>query len=86
MSRRCVITGMGAVTPVGNDVDSFWESIKNGVCGIDFIKQFDTTDFAVKIAGEIKDLDIEKYMHKKELKRNDLFSIFALVAQHRHMK
>lgn len=80
MSRRCVITGMGAVTPVGNDVDSFWESIKNGVCGIDFIKQFDTTDFAVKIAGEIKDLDIEKYMHKKELKRNDLFSIFALVA------
>ena len=50
MSRRCVITGMGAVTPVGNDVDSFWESIKNGVCGIDYIKQFDTMDFAVKIA------------------------------------
>ncbi len=78
--RRCVITGMGAVTPVGNDVESFWRGISEGVCGIDYIKKFDTENFKVKVAAEVKDFDAEKYVPKKELKRNDLFSIYAVAA------
>ncbi|MGL4791859.1 MAG: beta-ketoacyl-ACP synthase II [Anaerotignaceae bacterium] len=78
--KRCVITGMGAITPVGNDVESFWNSIKNGVCGIDYIKSFDTEGFKVKVAAEVKDFDAEKYVHKKELKRNDMFSIYGVAA------
>ena len=54
MSRRCVITGMGAVTPLGSTVSSFWEGIKNGVCGIGRITKFDTTDYKVKIGAEVK--------------------------------
>lgn len=80
MTKRCVITGMGAITPLGNDVDSFWEGIKNGVCGIDTIKSFDTTDFKVKIAAEIKDFDATQYVEKKEVKRNDNFSLYAMAA------
>lgn len=80
MGKRCVITGMGAITPVGNDVDSTWENIKNGVCGIDYITKFDTTDFKVKIAGEVKNFEAEKYVEKKELKRNDMFSIYGIAA------
>ena len=78
--KRCVITGMGAVTPVGNDVEEFWNNIKNGVCGIDTIKKFDTEEFKVKIAAEVKGFDVEKYVAKKELKRNDMYSIYALAA------
>ncbi len=80
MDRRVVITGMGAITPVGNNVDDFWNSIKNGVSGIDFIKSFDTTDFKVKIAAEVKDFDPTLYVQKKELKRNDLVSIYGIAA------
>ncbi len=80
MSRRVVITGMGAVTPVGNNVNDFWSNIKNGVSGIDFIKSFDTTDFKVKIAAEVKDFDATQYVQKKELKRNDMVSIYGIAA------
>ena len=55
MERRCVITGMGAVTPVGNDVDTTWENIKNGVNGIGYITKFDTEEFKVKIPEKVKD-------------------------------
>ena len=80
MDRRVVITGMGAITPVGNNVDDYWNSLKNGVSGIDFIKSFDTTDFKVKIAAEVKDFDPTLYVQKKELKRNDLVSIYGIAA------
>lgn len=80
MERRCVITGMGAVTPVGNDVDTTWENIKNGVNGIGYITKFDTEEFKVKIAGEIKNFNAELYVDKKDLKRNDMFSIIAIAA------
>lgn len=80
MFKRCVVTGMGAVTPVGNDVESFWTNIKNGVCGIDFIKKFDTSDFKIKIAGEVKEFDAEKYVSKKDVKRNDMYSIYAIAS------
>ncbi len=80
MSRRVVITGMGAITPLGSTVDTFWEGIRNGVCGIDYITKFDTTDYKVKIGGEVKDFNAEDYMTKKDVKRNDLFEIYALAA------
>ena len=80
MERRCVITGLGAVTPLGNTVEEYWNGLKNGVCGIDYIKKFDTTDYKVKIAAEIKDFDPEQYMTKTDVKRNDLFAIYALAA------
>ena len=78
--RRVVVTGLGTVCPVGNDVETMWENIKNGVCGIDEITHFDTTDFKVKLAGEIKNLNIEDYINKKEAKRLDRFSQLAMIA------
>ncbi len=80
MSRRCVITGMGAVTPLGSTVASFWNGIKNGECGIGRITKFDTTDYKVKIGAEVKDFNAEKYMGKKDIKRNDLYSVYAMAA------
>ena len=78
--RRVVVTGLGTVCPVGNDVETMWENIKNGVCGIDEITHFDTTDFKVKLAGEIKNLNVEYYINKKEAKRLDRFSQLAMIA------
>ncbi|HSN58296.1 MAG TPA: beta-ketoacyl-ACP synthase II [Clostridiaceae bacterium] len=80
MSRRVVITGLGAVTPCGNDVDTFWNNIKAGVSGIGFITKFDTSDFKVKIAAEVKGFDPLQYMDRKEAKRMDVFSQFAIAA------
>lgn len=80
MERRCVITGLGAVTPLGNTVEEYWNGLRNGVCGIDYIRKFDTTDYKVKIAAEVKDFDAEQYMTKKDVKRNDLFAVYALAA------
>ena len=80
LSRRVVITGLGAVTPCGNDVDTFWNNIKAGVSGIGFITKFDTSDFKVKIAAEVKGFDPLQYMDRKEAKRMDVFSQFAIAA------
>lgn len=80
MERRCVITGMGAITPLGNDTASFWDGLKNGKNGIGYITKFDTTDYKVKIAGEVKDFNAELYVSKKETKRNDLYSLYAVAA------
>ncbi len=67
MNRRVVITGMGAVTPIGNDVESFWNNSKVGKLGIDFIKSIDTENLDVKIAGELKEFDPETVLGKKEV-------------------
>lgn len=81
MERRVVITGMGAVTPIGNNIEQYWDGLKNGKCGIDFITHFDTTDFKVKIAGEVKsDFDPLVTLEKKDLKRMDQFTVFAVCA------
>lgn len=80
MKRRVVITGMGAVSPIGNDVESLWNGIKNKECGIDKITYFDTKDFRVKLAGEVKNLDSDKYFTKRELKFNDMFTRYARIA------
>ncbi len=78
--RRVVITGMGAVTPIGNSVEETWNSVVNGVCGIGPITLFDTTDRKVTIAGEVKELDFEKVIEKRNLRKMDRFTSLALYA------
>lgn len=78
--RRVVVTGMGAITPIGNDVNTFWNNIKLGTCSIDFIKNFDTEDFKVKLAAEVKDFEPSNVIEKRELKRMDKYCQFAVVA------
>ena len=78
--RRVVITGMGTVNPLGNSVEESWKKVKAGACGIGRITQFDTTDFSVKLAGEVKDLDVEEILGKKETKRMDRFTQLSMVA------
>ena len=80
MGRRVVITGLGAISPVGNDVASSWKSILEGKSGIDTIKSFDASDFDTQFAGEIKGFEPEKYMDRKELKRTDRFVHLAVAA------
>ncbi|MEA4806887.1 beta-ketoacyl-ACP synthase II [Acetobacterium wieringae] len=80
MNRRVVITGCGAVSPVGSTVERFWENLTNGKCGIDFIKKFDTTDLKVKIAGEVHDFEPLDYIKKSEIRKTDLFTQYGIGA------
>ncbi len=80
MERRVVITGLGAITPVGNDVETFWESLKAGKNGIGTITKFDSTDYKAHVAGEVKDFDPLKYMDRGEVRKSDLFSQYAMAA------
>ena len=78
--RRVVVTGMGAVTPIGNDTESFWAAVKAGKTGFAPISAFDTTEYKVKIAAEVKDYDPTLSMDKKTAKRMERFSQFAVTA------
>ena len=78
--ERVVITGMGAITPVGNDVPSFWESLKTGKCGIGPITKFDVSDFKVKLGAEVKDFDPTQYMEKRDARRADANVHYAMAA------
>lgn len=78
--NRVVITGVGVVSPIGNDIDTFWKNIKEQNTGIDFITKFDTTNFDIKVAAEVKDFDYTKCFEKKELKRTDLYTQYAVEA------
>ena len=69
MKRRVVITGMGTINPIGHNVEETWKSIREGVCGIAEITQMDTTNFRLKIAGEVKDYEPEKFLEKKEARK-----------------
>lgn len=80
MSRKVVVTGMGAVTPIGNNVEEYWNSLKNGKSGIDYIKNFDTSTIDVKIGAEVKEFHPEEVIPKKEVRRLDKFSQFVLYA------
>lgn len=80
MARRVVITGMGAVTPIGNSVEAFWENLKQGVSGIAPITHFDTEGFKVKLAAEVKDFQASDYMDPKNARRMELFSRYAVAA------
>ncbi|KGO15106.1 beta-ketoacyl-ACP synthase II [Clostridium botulinum] len=80
MNKRVVITGIGAITPIGNNLEEFWNSIKEEKVGIGNIKSFDTEDYKVKLAAEVKDFNPEEYMDKKEARRLDRFCQFAVAA------
>lgn len=87
MERRVVITGVGVITPVGNDIDSFWKNLTDGVCGIDFIKQIPTDGLPVKIAGEVKDFDLAANgIEPKAARKSDKYSLFALAAANQAMR
>ncbi len=78
--RRVVVTGLGSVTPIGNNTSSFWEGVKKGQVGISEITAFDTTDFKVKLAAQVKDFDPTVAMDQKTARRMELFSRYAVVA------
>ena len=78
--RRVVVTGMGVVTPVGNDLETFWRALISGKSGIGPITHFDATDYRTRIAGEVKDFDPADHFEKRDLRRIDPFSQFFLVA------
>ena len=78
--RRVAVTGVGILSPIGNDLASFHKNLMNGVCGIDYITRFDTEDFKVKIAAEVKGFDPSEYMEKSEARRMDVFSQYAMAA------
>ena len=81
MNRRVVVTGTGVITPVGNDVNTYWKNLLEGVCGIDFIQSFPTDDLPVKIAGEVKDFNPADYgIEAPFARKQDKFTLFAVAA------
>ena len=80
MKTRVVITGMGAITPIGNDVESFWQGLKDKKVGIAPITYFDTTDYKCKLAAEVKGFNARDYMDPKAARRMEAFSQFAVAA------
>lgn len=80
MSRRVVVTGLGAVTPIGNNVDDFWAAVKAGKIGFDHITKFDTTDYKCHISAELKDFNPQDFMDRKAAKRMEPFSQYAVAA------
>ncbi|MGC8741376.1 MAG: beta-ketoacyl-ACP synthase II [Candidatus Sumerlaeaceae bacterium] len=80
MKKRVVVTGLGAVTPIGNSVEEFWSNLLAGKSGIGYITKFDTTNHSVKIAAEVKNFNAEDHFEKKEIKKIDDFCRFAVVA------
>lgn len=84
--KKIVITGMGAITPVGNNVNDYWKNITNGVSGIDIIRTFDPSDLAVQVAGEIKDFTPSDYLPKDLIRKTDPFMQYAYIAAEEAMK
>jgi len=80
MSRRVVVTGLGAITPIGNSVEEFWNGLKNKKVGIAPVTYFDTTDYKAKLAAEVKDFDAKQYMDPKAARRMEQFCQFAVAA------
>lgn len=80
MKRRVVVTGLGALTPIGNDVSTFWNNLIAGKSGLGYITRFDATDYPTRIAAEVKDFDPLQYIDKKEIRRTDLFVQYAIAA------
>lgn len=84
--RRVVITGIGALTPIGNNVAEYNQALKDGVSGAGPITRFDASNFKTRFACEIKGLDMEQYIEKREIRRMDLFSQYAMVCTDEAMK
>ena len=86
MSKRVVVTGLGIVSPIGNSVQSFWDSVCTGKSGIDYITTFDTANYPSKIAGEVKAFDLGNLVDLKEVNRTDRFILFAVSAADQAIK
>ena len=78
--RKVVVTGMGVISPIGNDVKTFWENIKAGKCGIAPITKFDTENYKVKLAAEVHDFEPRDYMEKLDVMHSDIYTQFAVAA------
>ena len=78
--KRVVVTGLGALTPLGKTVSEYWQGLANGVSGCDYITQFDTAKFKTRFACEVKDFDPTNYLDRKEARKIDRFTQFALIA------
>jgi 3-oxoacyl-[acyl-carrier-protein] synthase II len=85
-AKRVVVTGLGIISPLGNDADAFFKNLVNGKCGIDYITKFDTAEHKVKIAAEVKDFDILQYAGKAEARRMDLYTQYAVAAAEQAVK
>lgn len=87
MDRRVVVTGLGVISPIGNNIDTYWKNLVAGVCGIDFIKAFPTDELPSKVAGEVKDFDPAEYgIEPSFSRRQDRFTLFAVAAASQAMK
>ena len=87
MNRRVLLTGTGVITPVGNDVQTYWKNLLDGVCGIDFLKSIPTDDLPVKIAGEVKDFNPADYgIEPPFARKQDKFTIYAVAAAYQAMQ
>ncbi len=84
--KRVVVTGMGAITPLGNSIDEFWKNIVSGKSGVDFITKFDTTNFKTKFAAEVKGFNTANYFEKNEARKYDLFTQYAVAAAEEAIK
>jgi 3-oxoacyl-[acyl-carrier-protein] synthase II len=84
--KRVVVTGLGAITPLGNTVPEYWEGLTNGVSGADYIQQFDASKFKTRFACEVKDFDATKFLERKEARKLDRFAQFALIASDEAVK
>jgi 3-oxoacyl-[acyl-carrier-protein] synthase II len=80
MDRRVVVTGLGVISPIGNTVEDFWTSLKEGKSGISKIERFDASEYSTQIAGEVKNFDCSQYLGRKDAKRMDRFTQFAVCA------
>ena len=84
--RRVVVTGLGAVTPVGNDIPAFWENLLAGKNGIGPLSRFDAGEYKAKVAAQVKDFDPLRYLDKSDLRRTDLFNQYAVAASAQAME
>lgn len=80
MNRRVVVTGMGVISPIGNNLEEFWNALLEGKCGIGPITKFDTTEYKAKLAAEVKDFNARDYMEKAEMLRSDLYAQYGLAS------
>ena len=78
--KRVVVTGMGAITPIGNNSSEFWTAIKEGKCGVDKVTAFDAESFKCRIAAEVKNFDVSEYLDKKEARKMDRYTQFGVIA------
>ena len=81
MKRRVVVTGLGTISPIGNDTASFWQSIKEGKSGVGKITRFNTDEYPVSIAGEVKDFDVSSVAEPREAKKLERFTSYAIGAK-----